>query len=302
MANLRRTIRMLAAALASVWLFACANNVGPSAAQFGQSVTTTVSAENALFDAVEAKQKSDYDMNLLQARKVTLAADGTLRAAGDTAPHNPVIDPAVRKAIGTVLSSLQAYGQALTSLAGDTAGTTFDTNVDSLAKALTAVDASVLTPLGGRGLPSSTQVTDVAEAVKDIGNAVIAMLIARNVQSAARSVQQPLTTIADGLKAINGYWTKDIPAHISNDITYEVVGMWNSSPRSISDHVTLKAIADAAAIPVTPTSANAALDTLLQANAQIIAAGPQGASAAIQAAIKAANDALTAFSGQTGKK
>ena len=126
---------------------------------------------------------------LLTSRYLETDANGNVRPKGGSAADGRAISADVRQAITGLLNALRAYGEALQSLTGDAAGSTFDRNADSLAKSAANLDTSLLWPLGGEGLPTGTRLNAVGQAVKDVGNAVITFLIAKDVQSAARNVQ-----------------------------------------------------------------------------------------------------------------
>jgi hypothetical protein len=295
-------------------LSACTSNVQPVVTQFGQAVTTTASAEDALFDAIDQRKKDARNLCVLSSKSIDIPADKFQITPKDVrcqAPDDPdgtkEIPADVRKAIDGVLGAIQAYGNALQSLASDTAATTFGTNVDSLGQSLTAFDTSVLTPLGGKGLPTQAQLNAVGQAVKDVGTGLIAFAISRDVKSAAKKMQTPLHTIAgafggkyaDPQNNINKYWTDKIPAILSNEIRPYIIGLWPRS--SISDKQALQTACDKAAAPITPDAANKAWDALVAANDQIVATGPTASIAEIKSAWQAANDAYAAYKAIVGK-
>ena len=205
----------------------------------------------------------------------------------------------VRKAIDGVLSAVQAYGKALQSLAADTAATTFNTNVDSLGKSVAGFDTSVLTPLGGKGLPTQAQLNAVGQAVKDVGDGLIAFAISKDVQSAAKKMQEPLRTIAGGLNNINGYWTAQIPKILSDEISPYIIGLWAKG--TLSDRQTLLTDWKKASTPITPDAADKGLTDLVAANDRIATAGPTASVAEIKSAWQAANDAYAAYKALAGK-
>jgi hypothetical protein len=262
--RLRQGHPCAAALLFAVLLVAgCAGNPQQGAAQFGQAVTTVVGAQNALFDAIDQKQTDFYAVHVLTSRYLAVQPDGSVRPKTDTGPAGPAIPADVRKAIDGVLTALQAYGQGMQALAGDTAAATFDTNTDTLAKSVASFDTGTLAPLGVRSLPSTSEVNSVGSAVKSVGNVVIGLLIDRDVQAAARSAQQPLHTIA-----------KDL---------------------SIGDRLALQAIWQKAAQPVKPDAANAALDAMVAANDKIAAAGVNLSTLDIASAVQAAKQAYANY-------
>ncbi len=265
------------------------------AGQLGQATITAANGENALFDAVEQKHSDAVSVYLLTSRGLETDANGNVRPKGGSAAAGRAISADVRQAITGLLNALRVYGEALQSLAGDAAASTFDRNADNLAKSAANLDTSVLRPLGGQGLPTGTRLNAVGQAVKDVGNAVITFLIAKDVQSAARNVQAPLQAIVGGLKSINGYWTKSIPANASIVTTLAVVSEWNSTQHSIADREELQRILNKAAVPLTPNDADKALDALVAANGKLATSGPTVSSADIQKAVQAAQDALRTY-------
>ena len=46
---------------------------------------------------------------------------------------------------------------------------------------------------------------------------VVSFVISKDVKSAAQKAQEPLRTIAAGLKNINGYWTAKFPTELEHD-------------------------------------------------------------------------------------
>jgi hypothetical protein len=294
--RLRQGHPCAAALLFAVLLVAgCAGNPQQGAAQFGQAVTTVVGAQNALFDAIDQKQTDFYAVHVLTSRYLAVQPDGSVRPKTDTGPAGPAIPADVRKAIDGVLTALQAYGQGMQALAGDTAAATFDTNTDTLAKSVASFDTGTLAPLGVRSLPSTSEVNSVGSAVKSVGNVVIGLLIDRDVQAAARSAQQPLHTIAGALKTINGYWTRAIPQNLSLETAAAAVSAWNAKDLSIGDRLALQAIWQKAAQPVKPDAANAALDAMVAANDKIAAAGVNLSTLDIASAVQAAKQAYANY-------
>lgn len=265
------------------------------ASQFGQATITAVNAENALFDAVEQKQSDAGSVYLLTSRYLEVDANGNVHPRGGSAAPGRAIQANVRQAIAGLLDPLRAYGQALQSLAAGSAASTFDAEADSLAKSAAEFDASLLRPLGGKGLPTGTELDSVGQAVKDVGNAVITLLVAKDVQRAAQNVQAPLQAIVGGLQSINRYWTKTIPGNASMTTILAAVTEWNSTEHSIADREELQRILNKAAVPLTPDDADKALDALLAANRKLAASGPSVSFDDIQKAVQAARDALRAY-------
>ncbi len=286
-------------------LSACASNVKPEVVQFGQAATTTVSAEGALFDAIDQRKSDAKDLCVLSSKSINIDDNGQIyprdvRCQSRQDLHGTKEIPAdVRKAIDAVLSAVQAYGQALQSLAADTAATTFNTNVNNLGKSVASFDKSVLTPLGGKGLPTQTQLSAVGQAVKDVGDALIAFAISKDVQSAAKKMQEPLYTIEGGLNNINGYWTAQIPKILSDEINPYIIGLWPKG--TLSDRQTLLADWKKASAPITPDAADQGLAALVAANDRIATAGPTASVVEITSAWKATNDAYAAYKALGGK-
>lgn len=283
-------------------LSACASNVGPAVTQFGQATTTTVNAENALFDGIDGLKTTAHNLCILSSKSIDIIGpqispiDVRCQSSNDPSGTKEIPTDA-RTAINGVLTALQAYGQALQNLASATAATTFNTNVDSLGKSVSGFDTSVLTPLGGKGLPTPAQLNAVGQAVKDVGDALIAFAISKDVQSAAKNTKEPLRTIAGGLKNINGYWTAQIPTILSNEINTYVIGLWPKG--TLSDRQMLMAELNQELIA--PDAADKALDAVVAANDRIAAAGPTLSITEIQTAYKAASDAYAAYKALGGK-
>lgn len=290
-----RRLARVGSVLLTVCASACASQVAPAASQLGQATITAASAENALFDAVEQKHSDAVSTYLLTSRYLETDANGNVRPKGGSAAAGRAISAPVRQAITGLLNALRAYGEALQSLAGDAAASTFDANADSLAKSAANLDTSLLRPLGGQGLPAGTRLNAVGQAVKDVGNAVITFLAAKDVQTAARNVQAPLRDIVGGLKSINLFWTKTIPANASFVTTLAVVSEWNSTQHSIADREELQRILNKAAVPLTPDDADKALDALVAANGKLAMSGPTVSYADIQKAVQAAQDAVRTY-------
>jgi hypothetical protein len=280
-------------------LNACSSNVQPAVLQFGQATTTAVSAEGALFDAIDQRKSDAQDLCVLASKAINTDNNGRIsprdaECQSSDGRHGTKEIPAdVRRAIDGVLGAIQAYGQALESLAADTAATTFNTNVNGLGRSIVSFDRSVLTPLGGSGLPTQTQLNSVGQAVKDVGDGLIAFAISRDVQSAAKKMQEPLHTIVGGLNNINGYWTARIPNILSNEISPYIIGLWAKG--TLSDRQTLLADWKKASAPLTPDAADESLANLVTANDRIAAAGPTASVAEIKSAWQAANDAYAAY-------
>jgi hypothetical protein len=272
-------------------------SIQPSVAQFGTATVAAQNAESAFVSAINQKQLDWDDIHVLASAKVVVEPDGTVRVAGDTNSLPKTVIPAdSMAAIDQLLKPIQAYGQAMQALSGDSAASTLDTNVDNIAKQASAFDASVLRPLGAQGLSSSAQAA-VATAVKDIGNLIINALIARDVQAAAKSAQAPLTAIVKGLKAINGYWATNVPTNLSSEIAAAAVARWNDArrPPSYAERLALKSTWEKAATLVTADGANKALDALVTANTAIAANGPLLSKAEIESLSQAASDAYKAY-------
>jgi hypothetical protein len=295
-----RTLRELSLIAISVSLLACTASVQDPAKQFGQAVTTAVSAENSLFDAVDKKKADLYTMNFSRAPHVDISTDGALAAKSLASLSGTALSAADRKAISTILDALTAYGQALQNLAADTAATTFDSNTDSLGKAAANVDANALSPIGAKGLPTTTQLGDLGTALKDIGNLVINHTISKDVRAAAKTADGPLHTISVTLQGINDYWAieaqKDsrqirdlaqVTLNTSRDFSsrYELLGIWQTELQN----------------PVTSTAADSALNAIVAANSKIATAGSTASIAEIQQALKAASDAFAAYKAIAGK-
>lgn len=281
--------------LVTLCVCACASQVAPAASQLGQATITAANAENALFDAVEQKQSDAVSVYILTSRYLEADANGNVHPKGGSAVATPAIPADVRQAITGLLNPLRAYGQALQSVAGTTGASAFDMQADSLATSAANLDTSLLRPLGGKGLPTGTQLNAVGQAVKDVGNAVITFVVAKDVQSAARNVQAPLRVVIDGLKSINGYWTKTIPANASIETILAVVTEWNSTEHSIADREELQKILNKAAVPLTPNDADRALDAVVAANSKLAAGGPTVSLVDVQNAVQAAEDALRTY-------
>lgn len=295
--------RIFLASLACA-LSACAPTVQPSVAQFGTSVIAAQNAESAFIDALNEKQADFNNIHILTSKTVALQNDGTVRVPTDAnPPPATVIPPDASDAINQLLKPLQAYGQAMEALSADTAVSSFDTNVDSLAKQSATFDANVLQPLGGPVLSAAAQGA-VATAVNDIGNIVLNAMISKDVQKAAVQAQQPLQQIVVGLKKINGFWSANVPSNLSFETAGAAVAMWNDKQRSLSyqDRLALKAIWEKAAIPVNADQANKALDALVTANAAIASAGPASAKVQIETLAQAASDAYKAYKALASKQ
>ena len=299
-------IRLLVSFTCLLAIGAC-TNIQPSVTQFGQAATTTVSAENAMFDGIDQRKSDVMNLCILSSSTIDIGPDAQISPKGmrcgpspPSADDRKQIPPDVRKAINGVLSAIQAYGQALQDLAGDTAATTLNTNVDSLGKSLQGFDTAVLTPLGGKGLPTSGQINAVGTAIKEIGDMVVSFVISKDVKSAAQKAQEPLRKIAAGLKNINGYWTAKFPTELTNEVRPFIIGIWGKS-RSIADKESLAASWQKAAMPISPDAANKALDNLVAANDKVASAGPNLSVAEIKSAWQAANDAYVAYKALTTK-
>jgi hypothetical protein len=264
--------------------------------QFGAANVAAAAADDALLASADKAQANLYRINLLDSDRITPDNDGwpTSKSAANV---NPIlISDADHKAIGTVLNAIKAYGDALQGLATDTAATDFGSNVDALGQALLNVDTNVLTPLGAKGLPSKVTVADVGTAIKAIGNIVVSHLIASDVQAAARQADAPLHTIAATLQGINNQWAKQGQNAIAQygNVAYRVVNKHLKDPVGPSE---LQTWIDVVQHPISADPANTALDALVTANGKIATAGPTASEsiAYIQAAVMAANDAITAY-------
>lgn len=273
--------------------------VQPAVAEFGTATLTAQSAEGAFFAALNQKQTDLNNIHVLASERVAVQPDGSVRVSSDNDPLPASAVPAdVMNAIDQVMKTIQAYGQAMLALSGDTAASTFDTNVDNLAKQAVALDAATLVPLVGSKAISSDQQTAVAQAVKDIGNIVINSLITRDVKAAAKNAQTPLTQIVGVLKDINSnIWSKDVPINYSRQIAGAAVARWNDTkrPPSYEERVALKATWEKAATPLTATAANNALDALVKANSAIAANGPLLSKTDIESFAQTASDAYKAY-------
>jgi hypothetical protein len=295
------SIRVFLALAAAVFaVSSCTSNVQPSVAQFGTAITAAQSAESAFIAAINQRQSDDDNILILSSTKVYILngiPGGPIGLEASKALSTAVVPQDAADAINGLLKPLQAYGQAMLALSGDTAATTFDTNVDNLAKQTSAFDTSVLTPLGGKGLITPAETNAVATAVKDLGNIVIAALIAKDVKAAAKNAQTPLANIVKGLKEINTYWSNAVPKNLSDDIISNAVLRWNDTarPPSYQERLALQSIWVKASMPLTSSDADKALDALISANTKIAEVGPADAKAEIQSLAQAASDAYSAY-------
>ena len=279
---------------------ACSSNVQQPATQFGQAVTISVGAESSLFDAVDKKKATDFTLSVLSGGRVMAGADGGPTSQAASKLSGAALSAADRKAISTVLDALTAYGQALQNIAGDTAATTFNSNTDELGTAAAAVDKSVLTPLGGKGLPTTIQITDVGTAIKGIGDIVLSHIIAKDVKGAAKAVDPHLRTITQTLQGVNNHWANEGQQY-SNDIQNLCQNEANQSRDFSVKYQMIQIWQGEIQNPLSATAANNALSTLVTANSKIADAGPSSSVSDIQAAFKAASDAYTAYKAITGK-
>ncbi|HEY1722214.1 MAG TPA: hypothetical protein VGG27_13295 [Magnetospirillaceae bacterium] len=289
----------LAALLAALLLSACTSNVQPAVTQFGSAIVAAQSAESAFISALNQKQLDQDSVRILTSAKVTILADkSTVVPFGiNKALATSVVPQDAVDAINSLLKPVQAYGQAMQALSGDTAAATLDTNVDNLSKQASTFDTSVLTPLGAKGLPTAAEINGVATAVKDIGNIIVAALISKDVKAAATNAQPDLKKIVAGLELINSYWSGQLPNDVSEVTISAAVVRWNNStnPPSYEEKVALKGIWEKAAVPLTADGANKALDAIVTANAAIANSGPVAAKAQIQALAQAASDAYSSY-------
>lgn len=285
-----------ASVLIVLLLAGCASKVQPVVTQFGASVATVAAAEREYFAAINQKQADAQTMVLLASSQVEMMPDHSVVLPGST-PAPPTIPPQVTDAIGQILDAIKAYGDAMLALSNDPAATTLNTNVDLLAANAVKLDASLLTNLKAKGLPTDAEVNAVATAVKDIGDIVIAALISRDVKAAAAGVQTPLAVVGQSLKKINNFWAQNTPNNLSFDTVQAAVRYWNANrpPLSYSERVAVKAVWDKAAQPLTPKAADNAVEALVNANAQVATAGPVAAKAQVQALAQAARDAYSAY-------
>ena len=277
-------------------LAGCASNVQPVVTQFGASVATVAAAERDYFAAINQKQADAQTMVLLASNKVEMRPDRSVAPPGST-PAPPTIPPQVTDAIGQILDAIKAYGDAMQALSNDPAGATLNTNVDLLAANAVKLDASLLTNLKAKGLPTDAEVNAVATAVKDVGEIVIAALISRDVKATAARAQAPLAVVGQSLAKINDFWAQNTPNNLSFETVQAAVRYWNSShpPLSYSERVAVKAVWDRAAQPLTPKAADKAVEALVKANAQVATAGPVAAKTQVQALAQAALDAYSAY-------
>jgi hypothetical protein len=151
----------------------------------------------------------------------------------------------------------------------------------------------VLTPLGGPAGLTPAQLNVLAQAVKDIGSALINRQIAKDVQSAAKAVQDNLRTIATSLETINDHYTTQISGR-SDDIDNLALALLKRPPASVPKAEIL-AKQKVAAVPITPDAAQKALEAMVTANNRIATAGPTVSAAEIQSAWQAAQDAYAAY-------
>ena len=286
----------LAFLLTATLLAGCASNVQPVVTQFGVSVATVATAEREYIAAINQKQVDAQTMVLLASNHVEMRPDRSVMPPGST-PDSSTVPQQVTDAISQILDAIKAYGDAMQALSNDPAAATFDINIDLLAANAVKLDASLLTNLKAKGLPTDAEINAVAAAVKDIGNIVITALISRDVKAAAARAQDPLTVVGKSLRKVNAFWAKNTPENLSFDTIQAAVRYWNSAhpPLSYSDRVAVKAIWDKAAQPLTPRAADNALETLVRTNDQVATAGPVAARAQIDALAKAAADALNAY-------
>jgi len=282
-------------------LSACAS--GPQTTeitQFSQAITTSTNAEDGLFDVVTQRTADVQNLCILSASSITISDSGQIIPTRFRCQTN-TIPTSLKAAIDTILKAVQAYATALQALASDTAGTTFSTNVDALGKSISAVDTNILTPLGGKGGPTTAQVGAVGAAVKDIGGALIAFAISRDVQKAAQGMQAPLHSIATNLAAINLYWVSSgIATEQSTNIKAYVTVLWPKL--SFTDRQKMQAMVSSDFAPVSADAVNKALTGLAVANDKIATAGPTLSIAEIQSALQAANDAVAAVKAFQGSK
>lgn len=284
----------------AIGVSACAGSVQPSVAQFGTATVTAQAAESTFLDALNQKKIDEYSIRLLATKSI--AYDKSMHLyEWPNLPTDPSFPTRVPQssvdAINHILKSLQAYGQAMQALSGDTAATTLATNVSSLAAQSQAVDTNVLMPLGVEGFPKSSQLSAIAAAVNDLGRLVINALISRDVQTAAKAAQQPIEEIVTTLRQINGIWSMS-PNDRSVVTMDNVAIIWNGqagAAPSLTDKIYLEGVLEKAATPVTSADADKALDALVLANAKIASAGPADANAAVQNFTQLANDAYRAY-------
>jgi hypothetical protein len=276
--------------LALCFLSACAN-VQPSVAQFGTAVTTAQTAENSYLAAAQKRQDDYNSLHLLNAQKLESAPTGAF-VQGDPPVDPPVLSPDAAKAIQGIVSTLQAYGQAMLNLSNSTAAATLTTNVNNLGKNASSIN---LKPLIGVANLTPTQVGALETAVSAIGSALINAIQSRDIQAAARAAQPHLQTIVNGLKQINDVLVQGM-TNASTGTTIEFVGAWNAHMYpTFSDKQQAKVFADSARTPVTPTAADNALDAVLKANAAVAAAGPEASKAEIESAFQIVNDAVATY-------
>jgi len=284
-----------------VGLIGCASNVQPAVSQFGADVVSAQNAETAYIFALNQQQ--------LEANTVQMLGSPTLQPIDDT--HNLVrgygatadaptyaVPPDAAAAINSLLKPIQAYGQAMQALSASTVAATLDANTINLAQQAATLSSASLGPIKLAGWPSAAQLGDVAKAINDVGNQIIAYKISQDIQTAARNTQPSLQEIIITLKQINAIWDQQVSANESRDIANGAVLIWNSQktlPPSYDERVALLAIINDEETPLTSVEADNALEAIVKANAAIAAAGPEAAQTDLENLEKAISDADTAY-------
>lgn len=282
------TLALLAAALAG-----CARKVQPATDRFAMAITTTTRAEDALFAAIGTRRTSAERFCLALTKHIRIPdrriEPVNSRCAPPGAGQGQDGIASARRAVDTVLAPLDAYAEALRALAGSTASTTLDSNIDRLSKSVTAFDSSVLTPLGAAPGVSQAMVSRIGKAARQIGDALITIETARDVNAAARAVSKPLARIAAGLRRINRAWTATIPGDLTAYIKGNVIALWPQG--SYTDRQALYDAWQKAAQPIPPKPADDALASLVTANDAVAEAGPVAAATRIEHALGTASSA-----------
>lgn len=293
-------IALLALALLAAGLAGCARKVQPATDRFAIAVTTTTQAEDALFAAIATRRATAERFCLAMTKHIRIP-DGRIepvnnRCAPPGAANAPDGIASARHAVDTILAPLDAYAEALRAVAGTTASTTLNSNIDKLSKSVTGFDSAVLTPLGAAGVSQAT-LTSVGRAAKQVGDALITIETSRDVNEAARAVSKPLARIATGLRSINQAWTDTIPDELTAYIKGDVIALWPHG--GYTDRQALYDAWQKAAQPIPPKPADDALTSLVSANDAVAQAGPVAAATRIAHALRTASSARALYTAIT---